>query len=250
MEFRKVFDRIPDDFDKGRLRYCDEAFADIIQYAELSPEKSVLEIGPGTGQATEPILKTGCNYLAIEIGEHPAKYTINKFKKYSNFHLVNDDFITYDFGDKKFDFIYSAATIQWIPEEVAFTKVHSLLKEGGTFAMMLTHSDEKTANEALYEMIQEVYQNYFYPEERYTRHLEYSNIKNYGFTNYQVKEYHKKRQLNANQYISWISTHAEHITLKEPYKTQFYDGIRDAITSFENKIVINDTIVLYLCKKL
>ena len=68
MEFRKGFDRIPDDFDKGRLRYCDEAFADIIQYAELSPEKSVLEIGPGTGQATEPILKTGCNYLAIELG--------------------------------------------------------------------------------------------------------------------------------------------------------------------------------------
>lgn len=36
----------------------------------LNPEKKVLEIGPGTGQATESILKTGCDYTAIELGEN------------------------------------------------------------------------------------------------------------------------------------------------------------------------------------
>lgn len=64
MKFRKVFDTIPEKFDKWRPRYCDEVFADVIKHSQLNSEKSALEIGPGTGQATEPILKTGCNYLA------------------------------------------------------------------------------------------------------------------------------------------------------------------------------------------
>lgn len=59
MEFRKVFDTIPEQFDKYRSRYCPELFEELIAYAGLESEKSVLELGPGTGQATEPVLNTG-----------------------------------------------------------------------------------------------------------------------------------------------------------------------------------------------
>ena len=69
MDFRKTYDRIPEEFDKWRPRYCKELFAAIIDYANITSESSILEIGPGTGQATEPFLKTGCRYLAIELGE-------------------------------------------------------------------------------------------------------------------------------------------------------------------------------------
>ena len=65
-----IFDTIPEQFDKYRPRYCAELFADLIEYAGIGPGKVVLEIGPGTGQATEPILDTGCDYSAIEIGGH------------------------------------------------------------------------------------------------------------------------------------------------------------------------------------
>ena len=70
MEFRKIFDTIPEQFDKYRPRYCQELFDYLIGYAKLGPKKTVLEIGPGTGQATDPILGTGCDYHAIELGEH------------------------------------------------------------------------------------------------------------------------------------------------------------------------------------
>ena len=40
MEFRKIFDSIPEQFDKWRPRYCDEVFLDVIQYAELDRYKS------------------------------------------------------------------------------------------------------------------------------------------------------------------------------------------------------------------
>ena len=144
MEFRKVFDTIPEKFDKWRPRYCKEAFDCIINKAALDPSKSVLEIGPGTGQATEPILKTNCDYLAIELGENLYNYTKNKFKSYSNFHIENGDFELFNYGDKKFDLVYSAATIQWIPEQIAFSKSFELLKNGGYLAMMMLYGDYKT----------------------------------------------------------------------------------------------------------
>jgi len=86
VEFRKIFDTIPDQFDKYRPRYCAELFPDLAEYAGIGPGKTVLEIGPGTGQATDPILNTGCDY-----------------------HMI-----------------YSAAPIQWIPEEIAFSKTYGL----------------------------------------------------------------------------------------------------------------------------
>ena len=164
MEFRRIFDTIPEQFDQFRPRYSPELFDYLINCTKLGPEKKVLELGPGTGQATEPILETGCDYNAIELGEHLYAKMREKYDQYPNFHIVNDDFITYDFGQQQFDLIYSAATIQWILEETAFTKTYGLLKPGGTLAMMLTRSDYKTPNEALYQKIQKLYERYFTPE--------------------------------------------------------------------------------------
>ena len=69
MEFRKIFDTIPEQFDRFRPRYSPELFDFLIRRAKIGPGKSVLELGPGTGQATDPILQTGCDYHAIELGE-------------------------------------------------------------------------------------------------------------------------------------------------------------------------------------
>ena len=251
MDFRKIFDSsVPtEEFDKWRTRYCDECFADVIKYVELGADKTALEIGPGTGQATEPILKTGCSYLAIELGENFTEVMKNRFGSYDNFQIVNADFETYDFGQSQFDLVYSAATIQWIPEEIGFPKVYDILKTGGTFAMMMTRTDFKSPNEALYSKIQEVYDKYFHPEAEYTCKLAYSNVVNYGFVDLECRHYHKTREYSADEFISWTIIQASQLTLLEPYKSEFIAGIRDAILSFGDRITLLDDIVLYLVRK-
>lgn len=251
MDYRKIFDSnvSPENFDKWRFNYCNELFNDVIAYSGLDDKKAALEIGPGTGQATEPILKTGCSYLAIELGENFAQDMKRKFDSYDNFQIVNADFETYNFGKNRFDLVYSAATIQWIPEELAFTKIHNMLKSDGTLAMFFTVTDDKTPNEALYKKIQEVYDEYFKPETPYNLHFECSNAINYGFINFEHHEYYETIEYNADEYVSFISIMAPHLTLPEPYKSKFYAGIRDAILSFGNKIVLKNTITLYLTRK-
>lgn len=249
MDFRKTFDRIPESFDKYRPRYCEEVFLELTARCNLDSEKKVLEIGPGTGQATEPMLKTGCDYTAIELGENFTAFMKNKFDSYPNFNIVNADFEKYIFDENKYDLVYSAATIQWIPEEIAFAKTYQMLKPGGYLAMFMTCSDETSLNPRLRNEIDKVYEKYFRVKQGYHCRIEYKNALNYGFTNLQYMEWKSERILNAEEYISYIGTHCEHITLEEPYKTNFYEGIREAFMNAGNKMTIVDTIPLYLVQK-
>jgi ubiquinone/menaquinone biosynthesis C-methylase UbiE len=245
MDFRKIFDTIPEEFDKWRPRYCQEAFDNIITDAKLDKTKKVLEIGPGTGQATEPVLKSGCDYLGIELGNNLADFMKKKFSSYKNFNIVNADYENYDFEDNCFDLIYSAATIQWIPEKIGFPKTYKILKSGGTFVMMFIKGEYKSSNECLYNNIQKIYNEYFIPEYKYTCRLDYKNVLNYGFIDLKYKEYKMEREFTADEYVAMIHTHCDHITLQEPNKSKFYDGIRNCIMDAGNKIILNDTIVVY-----
>lgn len=250
MEFRKVFDTIPEQFDRYRPRYCAELFADLISFADLNRGKSVLELGPGTGQATEPILDTGCDYHAVEIGDNFCNLLQKKYGQRPNFHLIHDDFITHDFGDGKFDLIYSAATIQWIPEEIAFSKTFALLKPGGTLAMMLTRGDYKTPNEQLYNEIQKVYAVYYKPETPYTHGgFGYTNAPAYGYHPVEKREFFGERVMTAEEYVAFCGTHCDHIVIPEPYKSKLFDGLRAAVLAAGDRIVFHDTFVLYLAKK-
>ena len=250
MEFRLVFDTIPEQFDKYRCRYSSELFESLIGYAAIDPCKTVLELGPGTGQATDPILKTGCNYNAIELGENLCEKMREKYGHYPNFDIVNADFMTHDFGGRKFDVIYSAATIQWIPEEIAFSKTFELLSPGGTLAMMITKGDYRTPNEELYNSIQKVYSEYFRPETEYKHGaFKYSNAVNYGYTDFETREFYGERVFTADEYVAFCGTHCDHIVIPETYRSKLYEGLRKAVLNAGDRIVFKDTYVLHLAKK-
>ena len=90
-ELRMIFDTIPEQFDRCRPRYSAELFESLIAYAGIGPGKTVLELGPGTGQATDPILDTGCEYLAVELGKNLCAAMVRKYGGRSNFRIVNDE---------------------------------------------------------------------------------------------------------------------------------------------------------------
>lgn len=253
MDFRKIFDSIPEEFDRWRPRYCDELFADLIEFAGLGPGKTVLEVGPGTGQATEPILKTSCDYTAIELGENLAAFMANKFHTYDNFNIINADFETHAFVPESFDLVYSAAAFQWIPEQIGYPKAFNILKSGGAFAMFMMRLDPRPGggytDEPLYSQIQAVYTAHFHPQTEYTCRMDYDARGKYGFADLERREYHKTREYDADGYIAMRATHSDHLTLPEPHKTRFYQELWDVIDRAGNKIALYDKIVMYLARK-
>lgn len=101
-----------------------------------------------------------------------------------------------------------------MPEKIGFPKVYDLLKTGGTLAMFMTRTDEKTSNMALYDEMQKVYDEYFDIEQEYTCRLNYDNVVKYGFVDYNYRDWTKTRVLNADEYVNYTGTSCGHITLQ------------------------------------
>ena len=248
MDFRLIFDSIPEEFDRLRPRYCPALFADVIDHAGLGPGKAALEIGPGTGQATEPVLRSGCAYLAIELGENLAAFMRRRFGGYENFALVNADFETCDFGPRRFDLVYSAQAFQWIKEDVGYPKVYDLLKSGGSFALFSTQT--RIADEALAQKIDEAYAAHFHPEIEYTLGLKaMRDLPKYGFVEIEHRQYCGAYEKTAEEFVARTKIMAPLLTVPEPHASRLYAGIREAIESAGGGIMLEDTINLYLARK-
>jgi Cof subfamily protein (haloacid dehalogenase superfamily) len=57
-----------------RPRYCAALFDEIFAAAGVDETTRALEMGPGTGQATEAFLRRGCHVTAVELGENLADF--------------------------------------------------------------------------------------------------------------------------------------------------------------------------------
>lgn len=246
---RLVFDKIVDIFDKWRGRYSRELFNYLIETCKLDESKKCLEIGPGTGQATDFALQTGCDYTAIELGEHLAAFMQKKYGEYPNFNIINADFESYTFEKNAYDFVYSAAAIQWIKEDIAYSKCADMLKDGGYLAMFFIRGDYRTPNPELFSEIQKIYDKYFKTQNTYRCKFDYENGTSYGLKYLGRKEFYGQREFTADEYIEYIHTHSDHNGIEEKYQEPFFEGIRNAILEHGNKIVFYDTFMLYLYQK-
>ena len=61
-----TFDTVTAAYEKLRPGYVEELYQTIFDYIPIDSHSSVVEIGSGGGQATAPILKTGCSLTTVE----------------------------------------------------------------------------------------------------------------------------------------------------------------------------------------
>ena len=243
---RTPFNSVPEAFDRWRPRYCNALFDCVANRAALGPGRRSLEIGPGTGQATEFALRTGADCTAIELGANLAAFCARKFARYPNFHLVHGDFATHPFEPASFDLVYSAATIQWIGEEIAYPRCRDLLRPGGTLAMFFTKSDYQTPNPALYADIQKVYDAWYRTATPYTKRFDYEKAGDWGFQAMERREFPFRRVFTADEYVAYIGTHSDHIGLRPECRKPFYGGIRAAIERHGGALEMVGAYILYL----
>ena len=55
--------------------------------------------------------------------------------------------------------------------------------------------------------------------------------------------------LAGDTYAALSGTHCDHIDIPEPHKSLFFDGLRDAVKAFGNKIEFLDTVTLWTAGK-
>lgn len=155
-----TFNTEAEKYEKMRPGYVPELYEDIFNYIPINKTSNVVEVGIGGGQATLPILKTGCYLTAVGYGSNLAELCRKKFREYPKFSTVTAKFEDFECDDNTCDLIYSASAFHWIPEEVGYKKVFNLLKSGGVFARFANHPYKDKEREEIHEAIQKIYSVY------------------------------------------------------------------------------------------
>lgn len=255
-----TFDTVASTYEKLRPGYNDELYKTLFDYIPIDKSSNVVEIGIGGGQATLPVLKTGCKLTAVEYGEQFSALCKDKFKDYPDFNVITNKFENVDFENDAYDLVYSASAFHWIPEEIGYKKVFAMLKKGGTFARFANHPYRDKGNPALSAAIDEIYDKYYNKYHNKKRELltEYSEkqaadramiAEKYGFTDIRYALFYRERIFTAKEYIELLGTYSDHIAIEETVRTKFFSAIENAINEYGGTITIYDTMDLQLARK-
>ena len=132
-ELAAAFDRAADTYD-ARPGYPDEVYALLADVCGLRPGAEVLEIGPGTGQATLRLAEAGAHVVAVEPGRALAQVLRRRVPGDAVTVLVSA-FEDVDLPDASFDVVTAATAFHWIDPDAGVARAARLLRDGGWLAL-------------------------------------------------------------------------------------------------------------------
>lgn len=131
---RGLFSSEAEAYDRGRPGYPDRVYELLVQECGLGPATRVLEIGPGTGQATTRLLDLGASVTAVELGVELADRLEEKLAGRDLIVKVGA-FEDFEFLPGSFDVVVAATSFHWVPTEHGLYRCADALPPGGWLAL-------------------------------------------------------------------------------------------------------------------
>lgn len=134
---RSLFSKAAESYD-GRPGYPDRVYDLLVERCGLGPGTAVVEIGPGTGQATGPLLDRGATVTAVEIGAEFAallrdRYAGRPFQvEVGAFEDVGPALVE---SGLRVDLVAAATSFHWVPTSSGLQLAADLLRPGGWIAL-------------------------------------------------------------------------------------------------------------------
>lgn len=114
-----------------------------IDKMELNKNKSVLEIGVGTGRLAVRVAPLCGEFYGVDISPKTIERAKDNLAKLENVSLTCADFLSYKFG-RTFDVVYSSLTFMHIKEkQKTINKVAALLEDGGKFVLSIDKNQDR-----------------------------------------------------------------------------------------------------------
>lgn len=126
-----IFGRDAANYERHRPDYPPEAVEHILG---LTRTRKVLEIGAGTGKASDAFARPDLALFCLEPSAGMAD--VLREKDLPGVEVVESTFENWEGSDDWFDLIYAAQAWHWVDPSVGFEKAMRLLRPGGALALM------------------------------------------------------------------------------------------------------------------
>lgn len=250
----EIFNNAADYYDKFRPGYPQSIIDTFINESKLKSGSKILEIGAGSGKATEQISGNGFNILCIEPGEDLVSKGNEKFQN-DTVEFKKGRFEDVDLPKEYFDVVFAAQSFHWIPQPQGFFKCADILKKNGQLAVlynMYVTTDCEQDTELLALSNKHGGFADFVDENKCNERISsiVANIENSSkfskvkvFKNFWIKDY------TADEYFGFVLTGNKILQKSQNEKSHIYSDIT-ALANKSNGIIHRKYLcVLYMAEK-
>ena len=156
-DIRLSFNEAVEIYDKVRPSYPAELFEALFQMLPTRPK--IVEVGPGTGQATKDLLARGASVLAIEIGPATAARLRSNLPS-DRLRVGVGDFEVMEIAAGQADAVFSATAYHWISREAQTDRPAAILRSGGLVAIVDLIQVDSPENAGFFAAAQPIYDRY------------------------------------------------------------------------------------------
>ena len=257
LTLRTTFDSVAEEYDAVRPDYPTALVDDVLTFADIPANGTILEIGCGTGQATIPFAQHGYQMTCLDIGPALAARATANTQSFPNVRIHVCAFEDWPPTTEMFDLVMSATAFHWIPPEIGYPKAATLLKRTGTLALF--SNEHPTPFTDFFADAQAVYQRFVpsWSNPQQSDMLDVriaqttTSINNTGlFAPVIVRTYAWFRSYSTEMYLRLLNTYSDHLHLNPSVRTQLEHGLAALIDTKYGGIIMKPYLaVLYLAKR-
>ena len=258
---RVTFDKVAETYDRYRQKYPSELFTDLVSVTGLTSKSRVLEIGPGTGQATLPLSQLIKPHItAVELGDNLAAIAHTNLAAFPEVEIIRDDFEQWPLPRDKFDLVFTATAWHWIDPALRVQKCAEALRVSGFLAVIETYH-VKGGTLEFFGQVQEIYDRFGLakspddwklPEPRDIHEPSLAN--DFGsdwFGELQFKRYAWDQEFSTDRYLGLLGTYSNHIALCKEEKYTMFAEIENLINGqFGGRVVKRFMVQSIIMKKI
>lgn len=253
---KNTFSKVIKDYDSARPGYPQELYDIVIDFAGIGKGADVLEVGAGTGQATDLFLQEEFRFDLLEVSGEQVTFLKQKYGDNPKVTVKKDYFEQYE-TEKKYDLIYSATAFHWVDSSIGYPKAWEMLKPGGTLAVFWHMSSVTYYEGGIFDGLNALKKKYLPGESLGFDTDGIQQVKEKRITQIQsgdcfgmpeVYEYRWTDSYDADRYVTLLNTYSGTQTLPEGKRQQYLEEVRDYIIENGGKVDLPQHVMLYLVR--
>jgi SAM-dependent methyltransferase len=241
-------------YDRARPSYPAGAIDALLAHGALAPGDRVIEVGAGTGKATELLAARGLRVLALEPSAEMAAVARRRCADYPEVQIVETEFERWA-PTAPCPAVVSVQAWHWIAPDRRYLKAHEALTAVGTLAAIWSFPDWDRC--AARELLREAYRTAvadlapefpMHPDSEPTRlagQWDAEIAAGGRFTAPEVRAFAWSQTYTSEAYVALLATHQDHILLPDGDRARLLDAVRRSIDGDGGSLEL--PLVTYVC---